>query len=166
MTSSTECLIEREVDRLFNEMGAAPGDFCRNPVTGTSFVWGRSPIKPQKRDALLALLARAHFSFIGPSDAPPLPVSHEEIEDAKNARGLTSVVGYYARSLAPRDWNLQEHPLFDDYARGVMASDFAPDFIKNDEELRRRFPPRSLPGLGPGLYWQPPKLHTQSRCAA
>jgi hypothetical protein len=166
MTSSTECLIEREVDRLFNEMGATRGDYCRNPITGASFVWGVDPIGAQKRDAVRALRARELFAENGPPDAPPLPLSHDEIEDAKNARGLTLVVGSYARSLAARDWNLPEHPSFDDFACGLMAWEHTPDFIKNDEELRRRFPPRSLPGLGPGLYWQPPKLHTQSGLAA
>ncbi len=149
MTTSTKSLIEIEVDRLFREMGAASGDYCHNPITGASFVWDVDPIEPQKRDAVLALLAREWFAI-----------------NAKNARGLTSVVGSYARSLAARDWNLPEHPSFDDFACGLMAWEHTPDFIKNDEALRRRFPPRSLPGLGPGLYWQPPKLHTQSGLAA
>jgi hypothetical protein len=50
-----------------------------------------------------------------------------------------------------------------------MASEYAPDFIKKDEELQRRFPPRPLAGLGPALVWEPPaarendgKLATQS----
>jgi hypothetical protein len=166
MTTSKELLIVKDVDRLFNEMGATRGDYCRNPITGASFVWGVDPIGAQKRDAVRALRARELFAENGPPDAPPLPLSHDEIEDAKNARGLTRVVGSYARSLAARDWNLPEHPPFDDYARGVMASDYAPYFIKNNAALVRRFPPRSLPGLGPGLCWQPPKLHTQCRHAA
>jgi hypothetical protein len=43
-----------------------------------------------------------------------------------------------------------------------MASDYAPDFIKNDEELRKRFPPRALNGLGPALVWEPPALHAET----
>jgi hypothetical protein len=54
-----------------------------------------------------------------------------------------------------------EHPSFDNYACGVMASEYAPDLIKKDEELQRRFPPCQLTGLGPGLCWEPPKLHAQ-----
>ncbi len=114
---------------------------------------------------LQAQLAREHFAANGPPDAPPLPLSYDEREDLK-AGGLSTIVAWYARSWEARRYNPQGHPLFDDYARGVMASDYAPYFIKNDAALLRRFPPRSLPGLGPGLCWQPPKLHTQSRCAA
>jgi hypothetical protein len=158
MTSSTECLIEREVDRLFNEMGATRGDYCRNPITGASFVWGVDPIGAQKRDAVRALRARELFAENGPPDAPPLPLSHDEIEDAKNARGLTRVVGSYARSLAARDWNLPEHPSFDDFARGLMASNSGWN-LQKDEQLRRRFPPRSLEGMGPDQYWRPPAEH-------
>ena len=28
-------------------------------------------------------------------------------------------------------------------------------FITKDQEMRRRFPPRLLKGVGPGLYWDP-----------
>jgi hypothetical protein len=38
-----------------------------------------------------------------------------------------------------------------------MDSRFAPDFIKEDDQLFRRYPPRALRGLGAGLYWDPPK---------
>jgi hypothetical protein len=40
-----------------------------------------------------------------------------------------------------------------------MASDEAPYFIKNNEELRRRFPPHALSGLEPGLVWKPLALN-------
>ncbi len=40
--------IKQKVDRLFKELNAARGDFCHNPITGTSFVWGDDPIEPQK----------------------------------------------------------------------------------------------------------------------
>ena len=44
-----------------------------------------------------------------------------------------------------------------------MASEITPDFTKTDEELRRRFPPRSLKGLGPGFVWQPPASQARAR---
>ena len=51
----------------------------------------------------------------------------------------------------------EEHPSFDEYASGVMESEkHAPDFIRDNEEMRKRFPPRPLKGLRSGLYWQPP----------
>jgi hypothetical protein len=111
-----------------------------------------------------AQLAREHFAANGPPDAPPLPLSYDEREDLK-VGGLSTIVALYARSLQNLRYDLEEHPSFVDYARGVMASDYSPDFI-NNKELLRRYPPRSLPGLGPGLCWQPPKLHAQSCCAA
>ena len=58
-------------------------------------------------------------------------------------------MAWYARSLWALDYNVQQHASFDDYARGVMASEeYAPDFIRKNEELQRRFPPRFLKGLG------------------
>ena len=161
MTSSTECLIEREVDRLFDEMGAARGDCCHNPITGASFVWGVDPIEPEKRDAVRALRAREWFAENGPPDAPPLPLSHDEIEDARNARGLKGVVGFYGRSLALRQWDTREHPPFDDFARGLMASDTASWGIEKDAVLQGQFPPRPLEGMGPDKHWRPPGEHQQ-----
>jgi hypothetical protein len=55
-----------------------------------------------------------------------------------------------------------EHPVFEDYARGVMASELTPNFIKKDEELQQRFPPHELPGLGSGLCWEPPSLSAKA----
>ena len=161
MTTSTKSLIEIQVDRLFGEMGATPGDYCRNPITGASFVWGVDPIEPQKRDALLALLAREWFTENGPPDAPPLPLSHDEIEDARNARGLAGAVGFYARSLALRQWDTREHPSFDDFARGLMTTDTGSWGIEKDPMLQGRFPPRPLEGMGPDKHWRPPGEHQQ-----
>jgi hypothetical protein len=52
-------------------------------------------------------------------------------------------------------YDLDAHPTFEEYARGVLASTYAPDFITEDEQLKERFPPRHLAGLGSGLYWEP-----------
>jgi len=43
-----------------------------------------------------------------------------------------------------------------------LQGQHAPDFIKEDEELQRRFSPCPLTGLGPGLVWEPPALHAQT----
>jgi hypothetical protein len=108
-----------------------------------------------------AQLARAHFAANGPPDAPPLPLSYDEREDLKGG-GLPHIVAWYGGSWEARRYSLTGHPSFHDYACGVMAWEHTPYFIKNNEELLRRFPPRSLPGLGPGLYWRPPELHAQA----
>ena len=49
----------------------------------------------------------------------------------------------------------------EDYARGVMASQFSPPDIQT-EELQSRFPARSLYGLGPGLIWEPPEQYEET----
>lgn len=100
--------------------------------------------------------AREWFAKHGPPDAPPLPLCYNEREKLKRG-GLCHIVAWYARSLEDRDYNLSEHPSFDDYACGVMASEHTPWFITDDKELRKRFPPRHLDGLDNGLYWEPLK---------
>jgi hypothetical protein len=108
-----------------------------------------------------AQLARERFAVDGPCDAPPLPLSHDETEDARNARGITGAGGFYARSLALRQWDLQEHPSFEDFARGLMASDSGMWRLEEDAELQKRFPARRLEGMGSDLHWRPPGEHAQ-----
>jgi hypothetical protein len=161
VTTNCKSLIEKEVDRLFSEAKAKRGDFCVNPVTGGHFVWGEDPIEPQKRDAARALFAREMFALSAPLDTPNLPLSYGEREHLK-VGGLSTIVALYARSLESRDYDTEEHPSFADFASGVMASDFnGHPGMKEDEGLRRRFPPRPLKGLGPGLMWLPPKEHAE-----
>jgi hypothetical protein len=103
-----------------------------------------------------ACAARKWFADNGPPDLQPLPLGYYERERLKHG-GADHILAWFACSLDIRKYNVLEHPSFDDYARGVMASEFAPAFIKEDEELKKRFPPRHLDGLGPGLVWLPPK---------
>ena len=108
-----------------------------------------------------ALSARKWFDLYGPPDARPLPLGYDEREALKRG-GLPHIVAWFASSLASLDYAVEDHPSFDDYGCGIMASDHAPDFIKEDEELQRRFPPRTLTGLGPALVWEPPALHAET----
>ena len=111
-----------------------------------------------------ALAAREWFKRNGPSDAPPLPLGYNEREDLK-VGGLKHIVAWYACSLACRDYAFEKHPPFNDYARGVMASDYISypaARIQEDAELQRRFPPRPLTGLGPALVWEPPAIHAET----
>jgi hypothetical protein len=155
--------IEEQVDRLFDEIQAKAkgGERCENPVTGGGFVWGLDPIALQKKEAVVALRAREWFAVNGPSDAPPLPLSDNEIEDYRNARGLKGVVGFYARSLYRHDYDVQTHPSFEDFARGLMAINTGLWRIEKDPQLRMRFPPRPLAGMTPGAYWAPPKEYEE-----
>jgi hypothetical protein len=161
VTTNCKTLIEKEVDRLFSEIKAKRGDQCVNPVTGGRFLWGEDPIEPQKRDARRALFAREMFALSAPPDAPVLPLSYGERERLK-VGGFPTIVALYARSLESRDYDTKQHPSFYDFACGVMASEFnGHPRMKEDEGLKRRFPPRQLKGLGSGLMWLPPKEHAE-----
>jgi hypothetical protein len=149
--------IVAQVDRLFGEAPDRFHSWRTNPVTGGRWVVGLDRIGPQKRAAVRALRARAWFAEHGPPDAPPLPLSYAARERLKAEGGVSRIIGWYARSLRARGYDVDEHPPFDDYACGVMASERAPDCIRQDPDLCDRFPPRPLRGLGAGLYWSPPK---------
>ena len=76
----------------------------------------------------------------------------------------------YARSLEGRDYDLKEHPPFAGYVSGVLweaervDGDIGtlPHYPDQLVELKKRFPPRMLAGIGPGFCWEPPKLHAQT----
>ena len=108
-----------------------------------------------------ALAARKWFELNSPPDARPLPLGYNEREDLK-VGGLKHLVAWYACSVACQDYAIKKHPSFYDYACGLMASEYTPGFVKNDEELQRRFPPRPLAGIGPGLVWEPPAIHVKT----
>ena len=150
----------RVVDDLFKANSTRHGEICEWPVIGGHYVSGVDPIEAMKELAYCALLARNRFALNGPPDVPPLPLSHDEREDLK-VGGVSTVVALFARSWEGRDYD-EEHPEFFDYACGLMASEHAPNRLRNDEELRRRFPPRTLSGLGSGLYWEPPAIHAKT----
>ena len=103
-----------------------------------------------------ALTARKWFADNGPSDLQPLPLGYNERERLKHG-GADHILAWYARSLEACDYDVRQHPSFDDYARGVMASDEAADIVGNDATLQKRFPPRELAGMGPGFCWLTPK---------
>ena len=111
-----------------------------------------------------AQLAREDFATNGPPDAPPLPLSYDERERLKLEGPLPTIVALYARSLENQKYDLEEHPSFVDYARGVMASDLnVHPGMKENEELGRRFPPRPLKELGPALCWKPASQSTKKK---
>jgi hypothetical protein len=136
-------------------LGAIPphGTPCWNPVTGAGFVSGEDPIEPQICAAESAL--RAWGKWDRPMDAPDLPIHREERAALKAAGGLGYLVSEFASSLERCDYDYLFHPSFDVYARGVMGSQYSPDFIKEDPNLQKRFPPIPLKGLGRGNVWQP-----------
>lgn len=144
--------IKSKVNRLFSEMDRSLGETVENPVTGAKWEKGVNAEKPQKEDAYRALVAVKRFADEGPPDAPPLPTTRGAREALKQG-GLSHLVAWFAESLERMNYDMDAHPSFDEYARGVMASPRAPDFIKQDQELKQRFPPKPLNHLGAGLVW-------------
>jgi hypothetical protein len=116
---------------------------------------GIDDVEEQKSLACRRLVARAAFAYWYP-DLPRLPLAADERHELKQRHGVGYIVAQYSVSVGDRDnpW----HPSFERYACGVMASPLTPPFIKNDPELLRQYPPYPLPGLGPGLVWNPPKV--------
>jgi hypothetical protein len=163
-------LVDREVDRLFRESPPVYNEICRNPVTGGTYVGGLNPTRVQKRLARGALLAREWFASNGPADAQPLPLGDDcELHKAGNV--LEYVVILYARSLACRMYNMEEHPPFADYVSGILWEAALPHEgfghlpnwpVHELLELKKRFPPRKLPGMSPGAVWLPPKAHAKA----
>lgn len=146
--------VRTQVDRMFDQIDGHGGETVENPVTGSRWVKGKDPVEAQREAAYRALMARRWFAGVAPEDAPFLPLSYEECERLK-VGGISTIVAWFAQSLMRLDYDLESHPSFEEYARGVMASPNAPDFIKKDPDLRRRFSPVSLCGLGSGLFWRP-----------
>jgi hypothetical protein len=104
----------------------------------------------------MAQRAREWFARTKPADAPPLPLGYDEREALKHG-GIDHIVALHARSLAGLGYDWEKHPSFYDYACGAMALGCLPSFVKNDPELKRRFPPRPLEGLSEAaLCWYPP----------
>src|SRR5215218_5314507 len=102
-----------------------------------------------------ALRARDWFAVNGPGSLPPLPITYQERESL-HVSPLLYIYSKFARSVASLGYAIEQHPSFEDYARGVMASEqHAPPFITDDEQLKQQFGPTPLEGLGPGLCWRP-----------
>jgi len=142
----------------------------------SSFVWPhvirlvhyvRVPRAIQRKISRRALFAREWFSFYGPHDAQPLPLSNEEIanrkrgSDSKNAP-LSYITSCFAHSLRSHKYDVNSHPSFEDFARGVLAAGYAPAFVREDEALCKRYPPRPLRGLNRGNGREPLEQHAQT----
>jgi hypothetical protein len=154
--------IAREVDRLFKANLMFRGALRQIPVIGGDYIPGEDHTRCLRRRARLALRAREWFATHGPADAPPLPLSYDEREDLKSRGSLPTLVALYARSLSRRNYDVEEHPAFFDYACGALDSKHNgyPCF-RRDESLRKRFPPRPLACLDLGLHWWPPDEHAK-----
>ena len=155
---------ERQARQLFSTAPDRHQQYRTNPVTGSHWLNGVDPIAPQIKAAGRALAARDQFAKMAPHAAPPLPLSYQAREASKIG-GLPHLVAWFARSLEAYKYDFGMHPYFEPYARGVLASPYAPHFIVQDATLQRLFAPRPLKGLGSGLYWgwSPARIRHASR---
>jgi hypothetical protein len=166
-----EYLARREVDRLFEADADQCGKLCTWPIFGGSYVRGVDPIDGVKEMAFRALLAREHFACNCPPDVAPLPLSDGERDTLKGHGPLPYILSLFSASLDRRNYDLNEHPPFADYVSGVLWGAERPDgdivtlpqLFRDEQlaELKKRFPPRRLPGLGVGFCWKPPKLRAE-----
>ena len=163
---SAERRARRLVDRLFEANAAQPGQICDWPVIGGHYLSGEDPTDAMRGLAVRALRAREWLAHNGPPDLPPLPLSVDEYEAMRSGRGLLHYIfGLFARSLIGRNYDVDEHPSFSDYVSGVLweaervNGDIGtlPNYPGELEELKKRFPPRELPGMSLGFGWEPPK---------
>jgi hypothetical protein len=153
-TLSASTVYERQARRLISSAADRFDEVRTNPITGSRWLSGADPISEQIRTATRALMARDQFAAMAPPDAPPLPLSYDAREKLK-VGGLPHIVAWFDRSIGSFKYDFGMHPTFEPYARGVLASPYAPDFITQDPKLQQRFPARQLKGLGPSLYWDP-----------
>jgi hypothetical protein len=91
-----------------------------------------------------ALQTQAWFGKQGPAWAQPLPLVHyAEQEKILCSSDLPRhLVVYYANSLQRLAFKYLEHPLFFDYARGVMCHPDGPTYLPGDPQLLASAPCR------------------------
>jgi hypothetical protein len=147
-----------EVRELFEQSEDRYDEVRRNPVTGNTWMPKYDSTTNEIERAHRALVARKAFAIEGPPDCQPLPTNYGEREDLKVGFGLGYLVALFARSLEAGDYRAAGHPLFAEYAAGVLAlSDVGPNFLTDQPSLAQRYPPNRLPGLCEAGYWTNPR---------
>src|SRR5262249_48256363 len=110
---------------------------------------------------------RKLFREHAPAWAPWLPLNFDDCKKLeRDESGRINLVGHYASSLRMLEYDYQTHPLFKDYACGLMAYPHAPDYLSEDPELLIEFPPKLLLGIGAGLNWQSLKMIAKNKQAS
>jgi hypothetical protein len=162
------------VEEAFKTLPKKTGSSCTNPITGGRFIRDLDRMKPQKEAAFRALKARAAFARENPSIPYELPLTYPDREMLKTSRPalerddgeiamftIEYLLALYARSLEANDYDLQAHPSFVTYLRGMMALDhFAQDVPR---DLKRQYPPINLPGLDNSGYYDVPRRSPKTR---
>src|SRR5262249_27911752 len=151
--------IEQHVDVAFEVRRMMAGfeekRFARLPYLDDPYEPECETLIPHyQRQVCAALAAREWFRQHAPHWAPELPLSSTDIEKLIRSKSpAIALVGFFAASLAACNWDFKNHPTFQIYAAGVLASPYASDHLKKDLKLLREFPPRELPGLDQGFIW-------------
>jgi hypothetical protein len=125
------------------------------PVCGLAYVGGL-PEDERLHDRVHARAARAQHDFaLAHPDLPELPISYAAREAMKHpCGGVKHVLAHFARSWEGVNYS-RRHPSFEAYARAMLVSPRMR--LIYGEDLARRYPPKTLPGLDPGYsYWEPP----------
>jgi len=126
-------------------------EWVEAPIVGLFHqVWDEPAATALKELSRRASAWRERFAIEGPPWAQPLPISWNDCCRLAHERGdgQMQLLGQFASSLLGDKWD-PAHPSFDRFCRGLMAEPGSPAHLRNDPELRRRYPPKRLPGLMP-----------------
>jgi hypothetical protein len=157
----SERVFANYVDNLFEKNHANSfyrmGDlFAHDPTWGLYYpVDDGCIVAILKERTRRALAARAWFTVTGPAWAQPLPISRSDIDNVQYEcdGGREELLGHFVSSLINANWDYRTHPVFFDFACGVMAHPATPDRLRQDAELLQEFPPKPLVGLSEDLGW-------------
>jgi hypothetical protein len=133
------------------------GDFCRNPITGSQFIWGLDPLRPQIEKARRAVHAQFCFALLNPN-WPMLQVNYFVFSELKYKSPKLHILALYTYHLSDLDFDIDRATPFDRYVRGAMANASIHEWLvtlaERDEDshdeflwLAMRYPPEPLPGL-------------------
>jgi hypothetical protein len=151
-------ICERELDRLVLEVH--DGSWHANYRNQIPVIGGRyDPDRHAEhvRDVCRALAAFEQHRRTAPEWASQLPLCREKceeliVDDHKPYRML----GYFGRSLAWNEWNLEQHPDFKTFGCGAMASSCCPLELRWDDQMRQLFRPKAIVGFARPLQWCAP----------
>jgi len=136
-----------DVRRMFAHAPDHGARIRTNPVTGGEWMPGLDSTEFQIRKAYRALQAQTACAQTGLTGKYKLPLTYAEREKLKSQGGMAYGVSLFARSLAEKDYRLSNHPSFDVYMWGLLATPLGPRLIADDPTLADRFPPAPMVGL-------------------
>jgi hypothetical protein len=154
-------LIQHCVNEFEAKVDALAAAHRRGRILVSSPFFHERPVRIDDLPRLKLLVRnglRAHAWFLrqGPASLQTLPLSEDEHENILCSGFLhRHLVTYYSYSLQARDFDYLGHPLFFDFARGVMADPRTEEYLREDRQLLEEFPPKPLAGLDERGCWRP-----------